>query len=79
MVELLVLLLGALRALLSSRADVVGENLLLRHQLAALTRPGRKRPPLGARDTLLWVWGRRTWRGSKRQLGAIIAGPCSRS
>src|SRR6266536_2819045 len=59
MLELFVLLLGALRAALRSRADLVVENLLLRHQLAALTRPGRKRPPLRARDKLLWVLARR--------------------
>ena len=40
MLELLVLLLGALRAGLSSRADLVAEHLLLRQQLAALTRCG---------------------------------------
>ena len=39
MYELFSLLLGALRAALRRRADVVAENLLLRHQLAALTRP----------------------------------------
>jgi putative transposase len=53
--ELFALLRGALRALLSSRADLVTENLLLRHQFAVLTRPGRKRPPLRTRDKLLWV------------------------
>src|SRR5215213_5283166 len=66
MIEFFVLLLGALRALLSSRADVVAENLLLRHQLAALTRPGRKRPPLRARDKLLWVLARRLCPGWRR-------------
>ena len=55
MLELLALLLGALRALLSSRADLVAENLLLRHQLAVLTRPTRKRPSLRTRDRLLWL------------------------
>ena len=52
MIELLILLLGALRATLRSRADLVAENLLLRHQLAVLTRPDRKRPPLRIRDKL---------------------------
>ena len=59
MLELFALLLGALRALLSSRADLATENLLLRHQLAVLTRSGRKRPPLRTRDKLLWVLARR--------------------
>jgi transposase InsO family protein len=59
MLELFALFLGAIRALLSSRADLATENLLLRHQLAVLTRPGRKRPPLRTRDKLLWVLARR--------------------
>jgi hypothetical protein len=63
MTELLILLLGALRAALRSRADLVSENLLLRHQLAVLTRPGRRRPPFRARDTLLWVLARRLCTG----------------
>jgi hypothetical protein len=46
MFALLSALLGLLRAALRSRRDLVLENLLLRHQLAALTRPTRKRPPL---------------------------------
>ena len=68
MIEFFVLLLGALRALLSSPADLVAENLLLRHQLAVLTRPGRKRPPLRARDTLLWVLARRLCPDWRRHL-----------
>ncbi len=68
MLELIVLLLGALRALLSSRADLVAENLLLRHQLAVLTRPSRKRPPLRARDRLVWVLARRLCPGWRRHL-----------
>jgi putative transposase len=59
MLELIILLLGALRAALRSRADLVTENLLLRHQLAVLSRPGRKRPPLRTRDKLLWILARR--------------------
>ena len=34
-------------------------NLLLRHQLAVLTRPTRRRPRLRTRDKLLWVLARR--------------------
>jgi hypothetical protein len=59
MLELLILLLGALHAALRGRADLVAENLLLRHQLAVLTRPGRQRPRLCTRDKLLWVLARR--------------------
>jgi transposase InsO family protein len=68
MLELLSLLLGALGAVLSSQADLAAENLLRRHQLAVLTRPGRKRPPLRARDKLLWVLARRLGAGWRRQL-----------
>ena len=68
MLELLILLLGAFHAALRNRADLATENLLLRHQLAVLTRPGRKRPPLRARDTLLWVLARRLCTGWHRHL-----------
>ena len=61
MLEFLVLLLGAVRAGLRSRADLVAKNLLLRHQLAVLARPTRKRPPLRTRDKLLWLVVRRWW------------------
>ena len=66
MYEFLVLLLGVIRAGVRSRADLVAENLLLRHQLTVLARPTRKRPPLRGRDKLLWVLARRlcaAWRG----------------
>ena len=66
MLELLVHFLGALRALPSGRAHPVWENLLLRHQLAALTRPGRKRPRLRARDELPWILARRLCPGWHR-------------
>jgi putative transposase len=68
MLELLILLLGAFHAALRNRADLATENLLLRHQLAVLTRPGRRRPPLRARDTLLWVLARRLCTGWHRHL-----------
>src|SRR5215210_284427 len=61
MLEFLALLLGAAHAGLRSRADLVAENLLLRHQLAVLARPTRKRPPLRTRDKLLWLVVRRWW------------------
>ena len=68
MLELFTLLLGALSALLSSRADLVTENLLLRHQLTVLTRPGRKRPPLRVPDKLLWIVARGPCPGWRRHL-----------
>jgi hypothetical protein len=50
--EFLILLLGALHAAVRARADLVAENLSLRHQLTVLTRPGL-RPLLRAHDMLL--------------------------
>jgi len=65
--ELLGLLLVVVRGQIGSRQDLVIENLLLRHQLAVLTRPTRTRPGLRLRtwDKLVWVLARRfcaAWR-----------------
>src|SRR5438045_6246137 len=68
MIELFILLLGALRATLRRRADLVAENLLLRHQLAVLARPGRKRPPLRSRDKVVLILARRLCRAWRRHL-----------
>ena len=62
MFGLLGVLFGLLRACLRSRHDLVVENLLLRHQLAVLTRPTRKRPLLRGRDKLVWILARRLCR-----------------
>ena len=65
MLEYLLLLVGLFRAVFSRRADLVTENLLLRQQLAVVTRPTRRRPRLHSRDKLFWVWLRalrRDWR-----------------
>ena len=66
--ELLILLPEALRAALRRRADLIAEHLLLRHQLAVLARPGRKRPPRRVPDTLLWIMARRLRPGWHRHL-----------
>jgi putative transposase len=49
------------------------ENLLLRHQLAVLTRPTRARPParLRSRDKLLWILARRWCAGWREHLAII--------
>ncbi len=67
MIELLCLLLTTFRAATRPRHDLVLENLLLRHQLAVLTRPTRTRPRARLRtwDKLVWVLARRScvrWR-----------------
>jgi hypothetical protein len=65
MIECLLLLVALLRAAVRDRTDLAAEDLLLRHQLAVLTRPTRKRPRLRAGDKLVWVFARlfrRDWR-----------------
>jgi hypothetical protein len=60
--ELLWLLLTAGVAWAYPRQDLVLENLLLRHQLAVLTRPTRARPHARLRlwDKLIWILARRS-------------------
>src|SRR3712207_5196343 len=48
--ELFALVFGLFRLALRSRGDLVAENLLLRQQLAVLSRPSRERPRLRTRD-----------------------------
>jgi hypothetical protein len=66
MLDWLRLALIVLRAACRSRTDLVLENLLLRHQLAVLARPTRRRNiRLRRLDRLLWVLIRRVccdWR-----------------
>ncbi len=71
--DLLRLMLTALRAAGRCRSDLVLENLLLRHQLAVLTRPTRQRPRVCFRrlDTLLWVLVRRLRRDWRRHLVVV--------
>jgi putative transposase len=63
MLEYLLLLLSLIRATVREREALVAENLLLRHQLAVLTRPTRRRPRLRAHDKLFWVVVRALRRG----------------
>src|SRR6266542_979834 len=58
MLEYVLLLAGLLRTLTRTHGDLAAENLLLRPQLAILTRPTRKRPPLRTSDRLFWVLAR---------------------
>ena len=51
---------AVVRALLSKKADLVAENLALRHQLIVLGRK-TKRPPLLPRDRVFWLWLSRSW------------------
>ena len=71
MLEFATVVLAALRASLRRRTDLVAENLLLRHQLAVLTRPTRKRAKLRPHDKLLWVVARRLCRDWRRHLRVV--------
>ncbi len=73
MLELLSLLLLTVRGVVRPRQDLVVENLLLRHQLAVLTRPTRTRPRprLGWWDRLLWVLARRWCAGWRQHLAMV--------
>ena len=71
MLEYLLLLLSLIRAAVRDREALVAENLLLRQQLAVLTRPTRKRPRLRARDKLFWVVVRALRRDWRRHLVVV--------
>ena len=51
---------AVVRALFSKKANLVAENLALRHQLIVLGRKS-KRPRLLQRDRVFWLWLARSW------------------
>jgi hypothetical protein len=71
--ELFALLLAAVGAACRRRDDLIVENLLLRHQLAVLTRPTRQRRRVRfcRLDKLLWVLVRRVRRDWRRHLVVV--------
>jgi len=70
--DFLLLVLAILRAACRQRSELVTENLLLRHQLAVLTRPTRRRRARFHRlDKLLWVLVRRLRRDWRRHLVVV--------
>ena len=73
MCELISLLLTAVLAWVRPRQDLVLENLLLRHQLALLTRPtrARQRTCLHLWDKLLWILARRWCAGWREHLAIV--------
>src|SRR6266516_3086700 len=73
MLEVLWLLLTTVLAWARPRHDLVLENLLLRHQLAVLTRPTRSRlrPPLHTWDKLVWVLAHRCCAGWREHLRLV--------
>src|SRR5215218_11353971 len=65
MCECVLQLVDLLRAIVRRQADLIAENVLLRQQLAVLTRPTRRRHRPRARDKLFWLLARllrRDWR-----------------
>src|SRR6266481_6097427 len=73
MLELVRLLFATVLAWVRPRHDLVLENLLLRHQLAVLTRPTRIRPRARLRtwDKLLWVLARQVIVGWREHLAIV--------
>ena len=71
--ELLWLLLATVLAWVRPRQDLVLEHLLLRHQLAVLTRTTRTRPRARLRlwDKLVWVLARRFCPGWREHLRIV--------
>src|SRR5205823_15015922 len=71
--ELLWLLLMTVPAWACPRQDLVLENLLLRHQLAVLTRRTRARPRAQLRiwDKLLWILARQFSAGWREHLAFV--------
>ena len=70
MLDLFRLLFTTVQAAARSHQELVLENLLLRHQLAVLTRPTRSRPHARPRlwDKLLWILARRWCAGWRAHL-----------
>jgi transposase InsO family protein len=68
--ELFRLLFATAQAAARPHQNLVVENLLLRHQLAVLTRPTRSRPQARLRlwDRLLWILARRFCAGWRQHL-----------
>ena len=72
MIDMFVLLAGAILQLLRSRRSLLLENLALRRQLAALKRK-HPRPRLAIFDKIFWVLARRFWSDWKQAL--IVVSP----
>src|SRR5882762_6534663 len=68
--HLVLALLGALRAGLGARTDLVLENLAQRQQLALLRRRS-KRPRFGPLDRLFWIWLSQRWARWRETLNVV--------
>src|SRR5437588_1018009 len=78
MLEFVWLVFATVLAWVRPRQDLVLENLLLRHQLAVLTRPTRTRPRarLHTWDKLLWVLARRLCASWRERLTFVTPDTC---
>ena len=72
--HLVLALLGALRAALGARTDLVLENLALRQQLALLRRRS-KHPRFGPFDRLFWIWLSQRWARWSETLNVVRPKP----
>lgn len=69
--EWLALLVGTVAACGRGRRALLLENLVLRQQLAVLTRPTRRRPRLRRRDRVFWLVLSRLWRDWRRYVVVV--------
>src|SRR5437773_897669 len=77
MLDLLLLLLGGLRAVLRSRVDLGAENPLLRQQLAVLARPTRKGPNSAPETSCSGSWPAGSARAGAATSSSSGRRPCS--
>ena len=63
-------ILSATAAIFKDRADLIAENLALRHQLSCLIHLGR-RPKLRPVDRVFWVLLFRFWNGWRESLAMV--------
>jgi transposase InsO family protein len=71
MITVIVALLGALRSTCRRQAELVAENLALRHQLAVLRRQAPVRLRLRRLDRVVWVVLSRVWCGWRQAIRIV--------
>ena len=71
MIAVIVALFGALRSTCRPQAELVAENLALRHQLAVLRRQAPVRLRLRRLDRVVWVVLSRGWSGWRQAVQIV--------
>lgn len=71
MIAAIVALLGALRSTCRPQAELVAENLALRHQLTVLRRQAPVRLRLRRLDRVVWVVLSRVWSGWRQAVPIV--------